>query len=172
MDFGLLADYWGKMKENENRDKYLYFTRELKKAMENVGDGDTNCNWCTWNDSQELSKRTRGVRKWRTSGDHQNCSIVEFKQNTEKNPGDLKRLVVTQTSVKVLQLTVVWKTLKEYYNDLHRMVGKFWKKLKFNYTTKCRNQNPSWRIRPLNYLGFWETDRSPYPGLTTRTCDN
>ena len=23
---------------------------EIEKAMEHEGNGDTNCNWCTWND--------------------------------------------------------------------------------------------------------------------------
>ena len=33
-------------------------------------------------------------------GDHPNYSIVENGQNTEKSPGDSRRLVVTQTPVK------------------------------------------------------------------------
>ena len=33
-------------------------------------------------------------------GDHPNDSIIEDCQNTEKSPGDLRRLVVTQTPVK------------------------------------------------------------------------
>ena len=35
----------------------------------------------------------------RTSGDHPNYSIVEIGQNTEKSPGDLRRLAVTQISM-------------------------------------------------------------------------
>ena len=33
----------------------------------------------------------------RTSGDHPKSCIVEIGQNTKKNPGDLRRLSVTQT---------------------------------------------------------------------------
>ena len=33
--------------------------------------------------------------------------------NTKKSPGDLSRLAVTQTPVKNLKLTLMWKTLKE-----------------------------------------------------------
>ena len=44
---------------------------------------------------------------WRTSGDNQSYSIVENGQNTEKSPGDLRRLAVTQTPVKDHQLTLV-----------------------------------------------------------------
>ena len=35
--------------------------------MEHEGDDDTNCNWCTWNNLQRLSKRTKGGRNWRRS---------------------------------------------------------------------------------------------------------
>ena len=31
------------------------------------------------------------------SGDHPNYSLIENGQNTEKSPGDLRRLTVTQT---------------------------------------------------------------------------
>ena len=44
---------------------------------------------------------------WRTSGDHPNDSIIEDCQNTEKNPGDLRRLAVTQTPVKNHQQTLM-----------------------------------------------------------------
>ena len=37
---------------------------------------------------------------WRTSGDHPNDRIIENGQNTEKCPGDLRRLAVTQTPAK------------------------------------------------------------------------
>ena len=36
--------------------------------------------------------KTGGLGKKRTSEDHQNNSFVEIGQNTEKNPGDLRRL--------------------------------------------------------------------------------
>ena len=38
---------------------------------------------------------------------------IETGQNTEKSPGHLKRLVVTQTPVKDYQLMLMWKTLTE-----------------------------------------------------------
>ena len=27
--------------------------------MEHEGDGDTNCNWCTWNNPQKIGKETK-----------------------------------------------------------------------------------------------------------------
>ena len=36
---------------------------------------------------------------YRTSGDRPNYSITKLGQNTEKSPGDLRRLAVIQTSI-------------------------------------------------------------------------
>ena len=77
--------------------------------MENKGDGDTNYNWCTWNDSQRLSKRVKGVRNQRMSVHHPKCTIVDVGWNTEKHLGDLRRLTVLQTSVKDHRITLVSK---------------------------------------------------------------
>ena len=38
-------------------------------------------------------------------------SIIKISQNTEMNPGDLKRLAVSQTPLDDNQLTLVWKIL-------------------------------------------------------------
>ena len=45
--------------------------------------------------------------------DHLNDSIIENGQNTEKSPGDLRSLAVTQTPVKIYQLSLRRKTLKD-----------------------------------------------------------
>ena len=43
------------------------------------------------------------------SGDHPNDSINKIGQNTEKSPGDLWRLAVTQTPARNHQLTLMWE---------------------------------------------------------------
>ena len=48
-----------------------------------------------------------GLGGGRTSGDHPNYNIIENGQNTEKSPGDLRRLAITHTLVKNLQLKVM-----------------------------------------------------------------
>ena len=53
-----------------------------------------------------------GLRNKRTRGDNPNYSIAEINLNTEKSPGDLMRLVITQTPVKDHQLTLMGKTPK------------------------------------------------------------
>ena len=65
--------------------------------MENESDGDTNCYRCTRYSHQRIGIGTGGIGNKRTSGDYLNDSIVKISQNTEKSPGDLRRLAVTQT---------------------------------------------------------------------------
>ena len=57
-----------------------------------------------------------GLLDLEISWDHPNYSIVEISQNTKKSPGDLKRLVVTQTPAEKYQLTVVQRT-HEWVNN-------------------------------------------------------
>ena len=47
-----------------------------------------------------IIKETGGLRNNRTGRDCLNYCIIEIGQNTEKSPGDLRKLPVTQTPVK------------------------------------------------------------------------
>ena len=58
-------------------------------------------------------KGTGGHGNKRTIGDHLNYWIVDSDQNSEKSPGGLRKLAVTQAHVKDHQLKVMGKTLKE-----------------------------------------------------------
>ena len=100
MDFTVPADRRTKIKESEKRDKFLDLVRELKKVFEHEDGSDTNCCYSTWNNPQRINEGTGRLRNLKASGDHSNYNIVEIGQNTEKSPGDLRRLAVTQTSVK------------------------------------------------------------------------
>ena len=51
------------------------------------------------------------------SGDHPNYYIIGNGQNTEKSPGDPRRLAVTQTPVKNHRLSLMWKALMSYDNN-------------------------------------------------------
>ena len=68
--------------------------------MEHEGDGDTNCNWCTWNYPQRIDKETGGLRNQRTSTYYSEYSIIKIGPNTEKISGDLRRHPVNQTPMK------------------------------------------------------------------------
>ena len=113
VDFAAPADCRVKLKENEKRDKYLDLARELKKPMEHESDGDTICNWCTRRSHQRIDTGTGGLRNKRMNRDHPNYSIIKISQNTEKSPGNSKKLAVTQTPVRNHLLTQVGKLLKE-----------------------------------------------------------
>ena len=93
MDFAVPADLRVKLKEIEKKDKYLDLAREQKKL---------------WNMKvmmiliviRALGTGTGGFGYKTMSGDHPNYCTVEIDQNTERNPGDLRRLVFTQTPVR------------------------------------------------------------------------
>ena len=55
----------------------------------------------------ELGKEPGKVENRRTNRNHPNNNIDKIGQNPEKNPGELRRLAVDQTPVKVHQLTPV-----------------------------------------------------------------
>ena len=84
-----------KMK-SEKREKCLDLARELKKIIEDESDSDTICNRCAWYSHQWIGKGTGRIGNKNTSGDHANDSTVKIGQNTEKSPGDVRRLAVTQ----------------------------------------------------------------------------
>ena len=90
--------------------------------MKHEGNNYTNRDWCFWCSHQRITKGTGGLEGRRTSGDHPNYNIIENSQNTEKSPGDLRRLAITQTPVKYHQLKLIRKTLKEYNNNNNNVI--------------------------------------------------
>ena len=75
--------------------------------MEHEGDNYTNCDWCFRYSNKGIIKGTGRLGCWQTSGDHLNYSIIENGRNTEKSPGDLRKLAITQTPVKEYQLMLM-----------------------------------------------------------------
>ena len=63
--------------------------------MAHESDGDTNYNRCTRYSHQRIDKRTGGLGNKRVNGDRPNYSIIKIGQNTEKSPGEVRRLAVT-----------------------------------------------------------------------------
>ena len=68
--------------------------------MEHEGDGDTSCNWCTWNNLQKIDKGIGRFRNKRTSKDYPDYNIEESWRYEEA-------LTVLQTPVKSHQLMLV-----------------------------------------------------------------
>ena len=108
MNFAVPANYRIKLKEIEK--KVPRPCKGVEKTVEHESDVYTNYNWYFWYSHQRINKGTGGLGN-RTSGDHQNYCIIEIGQNTEKSPGDLGRFVVSQTTIKDHQLTLMGKTL-------------------------------------------------------------
>ena len=94
------ADHRINLKECEKKYKYLDLARELKKLWNMkvtivpivIGAFGTV--------TKGLLKGPEGFGSLWMSGDYSNDSIAEDGQNTEKCPGDKKRLAVTQTPVR------------------------------------------------------------------------
>ena len=103
MDFAVPVDHRVRIK-NEMIDKYLDLAREQEKTVKHDGDGDTNY---SWNNPHRLERKTGAIGKQRKNRDYKDLSITEIGENTEKSPGDMRRLIVTQTLVKVHLLTMV-----------------------------------------------------------------
>ena len=74
--------------------------------MEHERDNYTNRDFFLYN-HQRIVKGTGGLGNKRTSGYHTNYYNIENGQHTEKSPGDLRRLAVTQTPMKYYQLTLM-----------------------------------------------------------------
>ena len=107
------------LKKNGKISKFLDLRRKLwKKSAEHTGDGDSNCSWCTWNCSQSIGKGIRTVGIQKKNRDYSDYSIVEIGKNTEKSPGDLGRLSVSQILVKDRQITLGWKLTNDNNNKL------------------------------------------------------
>ena len=62
--------------------------------MRHESDGDTRCSWCTWNCPQRLGKKLKELYQ-QTNRNHPDHSTVKINKDTEKSPGDLRRLAVT-----------------------------------------------------------------------------
>ena len=75
--------------------------------MEHGGGNRTNCDWCSWYSHRRIMKGTGGFGNKRMSGNHPNYYIIENGQNTEKSPGELRRLAFPKTQVKDHQLTLM-----------------------------------------------------------------
>ena len=99
VDFDVPIDHSIIRKESA-KNKYLDLARELKNTMEHEGDNYTNLDWCFWYHHERIIKGTGGLGGIRTSENHPNNNIMENGQNTEKSPGDLRRLAVTENPVK------------------------------------------------------------------------
>ena len=75
--------------------------------MEREIDGDTNYHWRSLYRHRRIDTGTGGLENKRTNGDHPNYNIIKLATNTDKSPGDLRRLAVIQTPVRNHQLTLV-----------------------------------------------------------------
>ena len=75
--FAVPAEHRVKVKESEKKDKYLDFTRELKKTVEHESDVYINYNWCSTYSHRRIIKGTGGLGNKRTCRDHPNYCMKD-----------------------------------------------------------------------------------------------
>ena len=103
VDFAVPGDYKIKLKECEKKDKYLDLARELKKLWNMqvtiipivIGAFGTV--------TKGLLKELEDLEVGGRVETIENTTLLRTVRNTEKSPGDLRRLAVTQTPVKNYQ---------------------------------------------------------------------
>ena len=76
-----------------------------------------NCHCCAQNTLQSLCKESGMHGNMGTSKEHLDYCIIKISQNTEKSPGVIRRLAVTQTPVKNHQETLARKHLRSENNN-------------------------------------------------------
>ena len=110
---GLYCPGWSQNKIEGKRKERQVFQPcyGIEKNVVHKRDVYTNCNWCSWYSHRRISTRTWGGRNNRMSGDNPSYCILEIVKNTEKSPGDVSKLVVTQIPVKDHHLTQMWKII-------------------------------------------------------------
>ena len=106
VDFAVPADHRIKLKECKKRDKYLDLAIELKNLW-NMKVTIIPIVIGAFGTVERIIKGPGRFGSWRTSGDLPNNSIIKNGQNTVKDPGDMRRLAVTQSPVKDHQLTLM-----------------------------------------------------------------
>ena len=85
----------------------------LQKTREHKDDGNIKSNWYAGNNAQRTGKKTRRLGNKREIGNHSDDNIIKIWQNTEKSPGDLRKLAVTQSLVKTISKHCCEKLSKE-----------------------------------------------------------
>ena len=94
MDLAVPADHNVKLKESEKRDWYQDLGRELKKKLWNL---KVKVIPFVIGALSTVPKRlVQTVENLEIGENHPSYSIIKISQDTEKNPGDFRRLAVTQ----------------------------------------------------------------------------
>ena len=110
MDFAVAADHSENQIERKRR-KVLEPHQRTKHAVKHQTNRDASCNWRAWDGPKRLGKGGE-LKIGRRIETIQTTLFLGSGWDTEKSPGDLRKLVVSQTPMKSNQLTLAWKTIK------------------------------------------------------------
>ena len=110
--------------------------------------------WKHENKNKNKTKQ-KNKRNWKSEAeyrDHTAHRILKINKNFQKSPGDLRKLAVTQTHLKDLQLAPVWKTKKmKNQENLQKENGK-----NTNYMSTL---NVKLRTLPMRWLAYGRKEK-------------
>ena len=112
-------------REHERKRKERQVLKPYWKIRKSNGTRKWCCNGCARDDPQNLSKRAARIRNRRTITDHSNYSI-KIGQNTEKSPGDLRRLAAKVSTLLSRRINLKECEKKDKYLDLATELKKPW----------------------------------------------
>ena len=84
-------------------------SQRINKAVNHDDDGDTNCNWCTWNSPQRFGKILEELEIRGRIEITQIPELLRLARIVRWGSRDLRRLTITLTSVKDHQLKLTRK---------------------------------------------------------------
>ena len=101
VDLATPADHRVKLKKKseKKKDEGLKLARE---PMKHESVGDTNCYRRARYSHQRIDIGAGRLGNKRRNRNHPHYNIIKITQDTEKSPGDLRRLAVTQTPLKTI----------------------------------------------------------------------
>ena len=95
MPFSRIWRFGAPLSKNKRKRKdrqILGLCSGTKKNCGKSGWRYTYCSWSVWNSLQVLDKETGGIGNQRKNQNHQYHCNAKISKNTEKSPGDLRRL--------------------------------------------------------------------------------
>ena len=90
--------------------------------MEHESVNCTNCDWCFWHSDWRIIKELGGFGSWLET--IKTTALLKTTRISEKSPGDLRRLAVSQTPVKNHQLAV-HNPAPVLEKDMHKLLWYF-----------------------------------------------
>ena len=117
VNFAVPEEHRVKRKESEKISKYSDLARELKKLWNMMVTLISIVSGAVGMVRKSLEKKTEGSGYQKQNWDYSHHCTFKIDWNTQKSLWDVNIFTFIRPPVKDRQLTLEWKTLKEWYNN-------------------------------------------------------